>query len=114
MIEAVLLDAYHALLSDRHLSLDEALDRMMSVQGSVCTKMAFVTLADDSRLITLIREKGGFRLAVLIYDRQYEQDATKPVYRETDLRWFEEEDLDSCRWCVVQSQGFTRYSAVDP
>ena len=43
MIEAVLMDAYHALLSDRHLSLDEALDRMMSVQGSVCTKMAFVT-----------------------------------------------------------------------
>lgn len=114
MIEAVLMGEYSSLLSDRHLSLENALDRMMSVQGSVCTKMAFVTLADDSRLITLIREKGGFRLAVLIYDRRYEQDATKPVYRETDIRWFEEEDLDSCRWCVVQSRGFTRYRAVDP
>ena len=110
MIEAVLIDRYSSLLSDRHMSLEAALDRMMSVEYSTFTKIAFVGLEDDSRLITLVRDPpGSLRLVVLIYDRQYEQDSTKPVYRETDLRWFEEEDLDGCRWYVVQCNGSIRY-----
>ena len=109
MIEAVLLDEGVSLLSDRHLSLDEALDRMMSIRCTIGARMAFVALSDDSRLITLVADyMGSHRLAVLAYDRQYEHDATKPVYRETDIRWFDGEDLDSCRWSVVQFDGHLR------
>lgn len=114
MIEAVLMDG-GSLLSDRNLSLAEALDRMISIEYSTITKMAFVALVGDTRLITLVGDPAGSpRLAVLVYDRQYELDVTRPVYRETDLAWFDAEDLDGCGWSVVQSNGHIRCLAVDP
>lgn len=109
MIEAVLMDG-GSLLSDRNLSLAEALDRMISIEYSTITKMAFVALVGDTRLITLVGDPAGSpRLVVLVYDRQYEQDATKPVYRETDIRWFDAEDLDSRGWYVMQFNGHIRF-----
>lgn len=109
MMEAVLFDAGTSLLSDRNLPLRDALDRMAlrrfrDLQGPV-----FVALSDDNRRITLVPDnERGVRLAVMLYDRQFEDDPTSMVYRETDMRRFSAEDLDSWRWSVVQFRGYFR------
>lgn len=115
MMEAVLFDAGISLLSDRNLSLRDALERMELYRHRFIGRPVFVALSNDTRLITLVSDHdGGVRLAVMLYDRQFECDSLSMVYRETDSRWFDGDDLDSRRWSVVQFRGYFRDPGWEP